>query len=210
MATAWTIERMWEDQPCVIMASGPSMSMEVVETVRRAKPHRMIVVNNTFRLASWADLLYAADAGWWNYHKKEALAFAGLKATCTDNPYPEVLKLKEGAREGFDPNPDTICTGGNSGYQAIHVAAHLGCKRIMLCGFDMHGTHWHAKHEAPLREHGEGMYAKWLERFKTLVVPLSNRGIEVINCTPGSALKVWPYMDLTQALGGLVERRASA
>ena len=210
MATPWKIEPMWQDQPCVILASGPSMNWSVALLVQAAIKYRTIAVNNTFRLAPWADMLYAADAGWWSFHKKEALTFCGYKVTCTDNPFPEVLKLREGARDGFDPDPGVVCTDGNSGYQAIHVAAHLGCKRILLCGFDMHGTHWHAKHEPPLREHGEGLYAKWIARFATLAKPLLDRGIEVINCTPGSALKVWPYMDLTQALGGLAEQRASA
>jgi hypothetical protein len=209
MATPWRIEPMWQGQPCAVLASGPSMSADVAECVRRAATYRVIAVNNTFRLAPWADMLYAADAGWWSFHKKEALAFDGHKVTCTDNPFPEVLKLREGAREGFDADPGTVCTGGNSGYQAIHVAAHCGSTRILLCGFDMHGAHWHERHEPPLREHGEGLYAKWIARFATLAPPLAARGIEVINCTPGSALTVWPFVPLSEALGVVEERGAA-
>ena len=204
MTTAWEkVERSWQDQSCVVLASGPSMSAEVVERVRYVPNHHVIVVNNTFRLAPWADILYAADAAWWEKNKKDALVFSGLKVTCTDNPFPEVLKLREGAREGFDPDPGVVCTGGNSGYQAIHLAAHLGSKRILLCGFDLHGGHWHDRHEYPLRDHGEGIYLKWIEAFKTLAPPLAALGIEVINCTPGSLLKVWPFMPLDEALGSL-------
>lgn len=209
MASPWKIEPMWRDQPCVILASGPSMSADVAELVRRSAAYRVVAINNTFRLAPWADMLYAADEAWWTAHKKEALAFAGHKVTCMQNAYPEVLLLREGPREGFSDDPGAVCTGGNSGYQAIQVAVHCGSKRILLCGFDMRGTHWHGRHEPPLREHGEGLYAKWLERFDSIVAPLAERGIEVINCTPDSALKVWPFVPLEQALGNDAERTAA-
>jgi hypothetical protein len=64
----------------------------------------------------------------------------------------------------------------------------------------MRGGHWHKKHESPLRDHGEGIYPRWIKRFATLAGPLAARGIEVINCTPGSALTTWPFMPLEQAL----------
>jgi hypothetical protein len=196
----WTIPRMWEGQSAVILASGPSMSAEIANVVRYAPTYRAIAVNNTHELAPWADMLYAADEAWWKRHREKALAFEGLKVTCTENSLPNVLRLREGARDGFDPDPGVVCTGGNSGYQAIHVAVHAGCKRILLCGFDMRGTHWHDPHQSPLRDHGDGIYAKWIEKFKTLVAPLAERGVDVINCTPGSALRVWPSRQLEEAL----------
>jgi hypothetical protein len=176
------------------------MSSAVAELVRTSISHRVVVVNNTVSLAPWADMLYAADAAWWKVHEKDAAAFQGLKVTCSDVASADVLRLREGDREGFADTPDTVCTGGNSGYQAIHVAAHAGCTRILLCGFDMHGGHWHERHDPPLREHGEAIYARWVPRFNTLAPALAARGIEVINCTPGSALKLWPFVPLAQAL----------
>ena len=82
----------------------------------------------------------------------------------------------------------------------MHIAAHAGCKRILLCGFDMHGGHWHERHVYPLREHGEGIFERWIARFETLAPELAKRGIETINCTPGSSLKCFPTMDLSEAL----------
>lgn len=176
------------------------MSAEVVAAVRAAVHHRVIVVNNTYELAPWADLLYAADGKWWEVNHKATLKFYGLKVTCTPVPFDDVLQLRDTGRDGFDPDPSCVRTGGNSGYQAVHVAAHLGAARILLCGFDMHGGHWHERHKDPLREHGEGIYARWIQRFETLAPPLKERGVEVINCTPGSALHVWPHETLESAL----------
>lgn len=205
MGKQWTVERMWDGQPCAILVSGPSMSQEVADAVRYSPMHRVIVVNNTWELAPWADLLYAADPAWWKVFHEKTKAFQGMKATCSAVPYDDVMQLKDTGQEGFDPNPGSIRTGGNSGYQAMHIAAQLGVSRILLCGFDMRGKHWHGRHKEPLRDHGEGIFDKWIKRFSTLAPELAKRNIEVVNCTPGSALTLWPFMPLKQA----IEERAA-
>lgn len=206
----WSVPKMWEGQPCVILASGPSMSEEVAQTVRYAAGYRVIVVNNTIDLAPWADMLYAADVAWWMQHEKKWRPFTGLKVSCADaNPYKDVLMLKVGSTEGFDPDPSIICTGGNSGYQAMCVAVHAGCSRILLCGFDMRPGHWHKEHAWPLRVTTEERYEQWVKRFATLVDPLARRGVVVQNCTPDSALQCWPQVDLLEALNVSNEKEAA-
>jgi hypothetical protein len=162
--------------------------------------HPTIAVNNTFKLAPSADMVYAADDQWWRKYYKEAEHCTGRLVSCSPVAFPNVLVLKNTGNSGFDKDPSCIRTGGNSGYQAIHIAAHAGAKRIVLCGFDLRGGHWHGRHVSPLREHGEGIYARWIPRFNTLAVELERLGIEVINCTPGSALKCWPNVPLNQVL----------
>lgn len=179
------------------------MGPAVVEAVRVCPEIRVIAVNNTWRLARWADVLFAADATWWKQYHEETKGFVGLKATCdgSGTPFDDVLQLKESGKEGFDDNPATIRTGGNSGYAAVHIAAHLGCSRILLCGFDMRGGHWHERHKYPLRDAGDGIFPRWIARFQTLAPELAKRGIEVLNCTPGSALQCFRAVELTEALG---------
>jgi hypothetical protein len=192
----WSVPKMWPGETCAILASGPSMSQEVADTVMAAGI-RAITVNTTFKLAPWADMFYAADVAWWKKYHGE---ITGLKVTCEPPPFKDILQLKNTGRDGFDPNPAHIRTGNNGGYQAIHIAAHTGCSRILLCGFDMRGGHWHDKHPEPLRDHGEGIYQRWLPHFKGLGDALEQRGIEVLNCTPNSALKRFPMADLREAL----------
>lgn len=150
-------------------------------------------------------MLYAADAAWWTVHAQTALRFAGLKVTAHDSvPYRQVMELRNTGKEGFDPDPAAVRTGGNGGATAVHIAAHGGAARILLCGFDMRGAgrHWHGEHPAPLRSTSEHTFRKWIERFELLAAELKSRGIEVINCTPGSALQCCPFMDLEEALRG--------
>jgi hypothetical protein len=191
---------MWLDGNVVILASGPSMSKEIADTVRYHHKYRVITVNTTFQLAPWADIFYAADQKWWAQWWPDIEKLSGMKVTCSDNRFPDVLQLRVSGKTGFDPDPSCVRTGGNSGYQAIHVAAHTGAKRILLCGYDMKGGHWHGRHADPLRNAGEDIYRRWLENFDTLAPELEQRDIEVINCTPNSALKLWPFQPLEQAI----------
>jgi hypothetical protein len=169
------------------------MSQAVAGKCRR---FRTIAINNTFQLAPWADMLYAADVKWWTF--TDWKSFAGLKVTCDVTVFKDLLHLRHTGDKGFDPDPGCVRTGRNSGYQAIHIAAHAGCKRILLCGFDMRGGHWHGPHKRPLRDDGN-VYARWIPHFATLKPELDRRGIEVINCTPGSALKCFSMMALDEA-----------
>lgn len=197
----WSVPKMWEGQPCVIFGGGESMSQQVADAVRYHAGYRVIVVNNAIELAPWADMLYAADTAWWMKNLKLAKAFGGLRVTVEEGvPIKDMLVLKPGSSEGFDPDPGIICTGGNSGYQALCIAVHAGCTRILLCGFDMRPRHWHKEHEWPLRVTTDERYEQWVKRFATLVVPLHERGVKVMNCSPGSALRCWPEVELEEAL----------
>lgn len=196
----WSVPRLWPGATVAVLASGPSMSQAVADAVQRAGVPT-VVVNNTFRLAPWAQLLYAADFEWWQ-HTPGAREFAGLKVSIDSghSPMKGVHYLKNTGQSGFDPNPSCLRTGGNSGYQAVHVAAHAGASRILLCGFDMSGGHWHADHQSPMRDTATATYARWIERFETLNVACH---AEIVNCTAGSALRCFPFVQLEDALACL-------
>lgn len=177
------------------------MSPQVAQKVRQSKLPT-IVVNDTHRLAPWADALYACDSRWWLYHSQEALKFQGLKITHDDGlPWDCVLQIQSSGKSGFDPDPRFIRTGNNSGYQALHIAIHAGAKRVLLCGFDMHGDHWFGKHPPGLTDCDPNVQKNlFIPEFNTLAPLLPELGVEVINCTPDSALTCFPMMRLDDAL----------
>lgn len=189
---------MWEGDTVAVLASGPSMSQIVADKVRAARI-RAIVVNDTYRLAPWADLLYAADRRWWEANPEAATEFAGVKLVGQSGVFlPGVQVMMRSGTSGFDPNPKFVRTGNNSGYAAVHVAIHAGAARILLCGFDMHGTHWFGSHtKRGLRNPNPGSFAAWIARF----ADLRGRGAEILNCTPGSKLTAFPFVELDEALG---------
>lgn len=193
------------------------MTRAVAEAIR-ASGCRSIAVNNQAiptngepALAPWADILYAADANWWAHNKGYASVFAGRKATICPNSgehfnvvLEETLVLGNGGPRGFDERPTHLRSGHNSGYQAVHLAAHLGVRRIVLCGFDMHsraGEHWFGDHH--FRKGYKSRYDLFCSAFDSVAPEYKKRGIEVFNCTQGSALRSFPGRSLEEALYGV-------
>lgn len=196
-------EPIWRGLTAVVAATGPSLTVDQLDRVRgRAK---VIVVSDAWRLAPWADVLYSCDAKWWHHHR-DAQSFQGMKVGLSDCiTFPDVRLMRHRKRDdvkgidpgqGFDPDPAYLATGANSGYQAVHLAAHFAAARVVLLGFDMRGSHFFGDHPPSLKR--DAPFATWIERFRTLAKPLTERGIEVLNCTPGSALDAFPTANLDE------------
>lgn len=167
---------------------------------------RVIVVNNSYQLAPWADLLYFADARWYKWHQDALKGFtppiATLDNTGIQQAHPRVYSLHRGAATGLSSESDTLNTGSNGGYQAINIAVLAGAARIVLLGFDMHGSagkcHWHAGH--PVRNDPRVYASLMIPKFATMLPDLKKAGVEVVNVTPGSALRCFPMDTLEHAI----------
>lgn len=175
-----------------VLASGPSMSQAVADQVKHLN---CIAVNDTYRLCPWACVIYAADSEWWRQNPQALTGKAGRFSADRDK-VPGVIQLRNAGRVGYSSCPDEVHTYSNSGAQAIQIAAKLGARKILLLGFDFHGTHWHGEHKAPLRNTRDAEYPLWDTMMKFLAVELGRRGVDIINCTPGSRLTVFRYGDL--------------
>ncbi len=186
------VPKLWPGATIVCAATGPSLTAAQLDRCRLDA--RVIAVNNAYQLAPWADVLYACDQKWWHWHKGVP-TFRGLKYSLNAS-YPDVKVLKNVGQTGLSSNPSGLMTGHNSGYQAINLAVHLGAARILLLGYDMQGGHFFGKHP----DKSAPPFAACLKAFPTLVKPLAALGIEIVNCTPGSALTCFPMRSLDEAL----------
>ena len=208
MAQAWRVPPLWAGEAAVVVAGGPSLTRAQVDHCRGRA--RVLVINDGYRLAPWADLLYFCDKRWYAWHeaRPEFRAFEGRRVTL-DNielPAKSIRNMGWNPRQGkcgLYPEPDGVYNGRNGGYQALCLAVHLGAKRILLLGYDMKAaeaarSHWFGDH--PIETKPRVFADTMRPCFDHLVAPLKERGVEVINCTPGSALACWPMRDLTQAL----------
>ena len=157
----------------VILATGPSMSRELAESLRG---RNAIAVADAYRIAPWAYAMVAQDVAWWRHHP-DAIKFHGRKFSSN----------KIAGVEQFDSLKTTgqvFGTGSNSGLIACIVAQWLGAKRIELYGFDMHGSHFFGPHPEPLKNTTPQRFATMLKDFKRW----NHAGVEVINMTPNSSL----------------------
>lgn len=194
----------WNGKTVVILASGPSLSdrqLSVAEAARAKGKCRVLAVNNTWERAPWADALYACDDNWWEQY---APAFKGERWTQSPRWREFGVKWIEGQR-GYDLSLGPhIHTGGNSGFQAINFAFLAGARRIVLAGFDMQTTggklHWHPDHGGKCHNPPRSQFEPWARNVDRLAVELARHGCEPVNATEQTALKLWPRMDIGEAL----------
>lgn len=106
------------------------------------------------------------------------------------------------AGAGLSRKANLVHFGSSSGYQAINLAYLWGAKRLLLLGFDCNAPagkrHWFGDHPKPLRQ--DHPYAKWVQNFTKLACDLRTEGVEVVNCSPRSALTCWPKMTIEEAI----------
>ena len=199
----------WPGAQVAILASGASLTAEQVQAVRDWRQaddaRRVIAINTTFQLAPWADALYACDAAWWHVHYSQARSLFAGKLWTQDREAlrHEGVQFIESVRApGLSNRVGVIHQGQNSGYQAIGLAHHAGAVKLILLGFDMQGQHWHGQHPKPLTNTPAYLFPLWVSNFNALAVDLEMAGVEVVNCTPGTALTCFRRADLRAELKG--------
>lgn len=167
-----------------ILASGPSMNQEVADYVRGKC--RVAAVSDTYRLAPDADVLVSADRAWWDAHPK-AREFKGIKIGCM--PYWQAI-------HGVDLFPAPY--GVNSGLLALMYAVHAGAKKVALLGLDLHspGEHFFGRHPDKLKSTTQSR----MDTFKRQFENYQPGGVEIYNCTPGSALTAYPHRELESVI----------
>lgn len=219
----------WDGELVVLIGGGPSLSLAQIDTVKAAHDAgrcKAIAVNDAYLWAPWAEVQYAADAKWhaWQVSgiskptlwltpeqiRQRWRDYAGEKCSIQNSmaniPDKSVHFLRNATYPdhgfGLSLDPKAIYTGRNSGFQALNIAVLTGAKRILLLGYDgapsRDGkTHWHGDHPivAPL-----SVYAHYRAAFSAAETPLLELGVEVINCSPGSAIDSFPKVPLEKAL----------
>ena len=161
-------------------------------------------------MAPWADLLYYADARWWKWHQEQLKDFKGIQVTieCNGSQVEDgsvymLRNLDQGDGVGqVSTDPRGLCTGRNSGYQAINLAYLAGSRRIVLLGYDgkriNKKSHWFGDHPAPTSDAEMDAFRRSFrdgaKRFREL-------GIEILNASPDSAIDAFPRVTVEEALG---------
>lgn len=142
-------------------------------------------------------------------------SFAGQKVSIThhrdEEHYPsEVFVMKKGNAEGLSTEPDKLNTGRHSGYQVLNLAALSGGQPILLVGYDycfapLNSSSLYVRskshsHDGHHDNQPERCYWEFETYFRTIEVPLKERGISVVNCSMGSRLQRFPKRRLEDAL----------
>ena len=204
------VPRLWPGETVVILGGGSSLTPEDVNLCQGKA--RVIAIKEAHCLAPWADCLYAGDAKWWRAYQG-APDFAGLKYTIAQDPnqepmgeWPGLNVLQNTGTDGLESEPTGLRTGYNSGYQAIGLAVHLGVSRVFLLGFDMWtgpsgAQNWFETYPHLIKSHHvPSPYPIFHQAFASIVEPLKQANVEVVNASRWTMLTVFPYLSLEEAL----------
>jgi hypothetical protein len=212
----WSVPRCFAGRTIAILCGGKSLRLEDIEKLK-GRRIRIIAINRAFELAPKADWLYGCDAErFWTWHP-EALAFKGTKITVMPAHKPPssallrlaaagVHVLRHAGRDlsteiraggGASPDPGEV-RGNCSLAQVLSIIAHTGAAQVLLLGADMRPGRWHDGYPGQ----PEPDYARQvIPGFASLVRPLAEAGVDVVNVTPGSALPWWPRVSIEEVLG---------
>jgi hypothetical protein len=173
----------------VLLAPGPSLSETVVgavaEAVARGRVQLVGAITSAFPRAPWADFLAANDGAFWRKFGG-AHDFAGRKFSTN-----VIAGVEQVQATG-------VTTSTTSGVLGLEIAlARYHARRVLLLGFDHRGTHYFGPYinltntaEARRLVHA-GQFDLWRRMHPD---------VEVINCTPGSALTCFPHREFAACL----------
>ncbi len=213
----WRLNSKWRNpskkkgERFICIASGPSLTKADCEKVQGAG--KIIAVNDCYRLAPFADHLYAADGKWWLHYGDEVhktfrgqcwIAVRGdsekthaqhLQAL---DRFPWLMAAYGAPRQGLGRT--LVHWGGNSGYAAINMAYLLGANEIWLLGYDHKGKgHWFGEHpDGPMRTNLN--FQAWITAMGFLAADLIEAGVRVINCSRDTAITAFERKDLDECL----------
>ena len=197
----------WNDRPVVIVGGGPSLKNVDFRWFNSSRTH-VLCVNQAMLDVPACTTGISIDFDF-VHHRRERLAqlkFPLYVAMNTyDDPIENAINLKRLWDGKLSDDPETLISGGSSGYAALNLAYLKRAKLIYLFGFDYGadaGHHYH--HEYTWFNNVNNLSWKhWAIAYHSMLPQLRDRGVRVINATTNSNITVFTRMPPAQALAEL-------
>lgn len=200
------------------IGTGPSLTQDQVAAARRSG-FELFVCNNAFLLAPDAALLYAVNYAWWAHYFEQVRELPCEKWTTNHQAATEfgLNLIAERNAPGLSRDRDVIHHGHGSGYSLVSMAHRAGADRILLLGYDCkYARDYEAKNQDPgsTPRHFFGEYPASMQHWPSKQVQkgvhielvelyrsIARQGlVEVINCTPGSAIDAFPRLPIEEVI----------
>ena len=190
--------------------------IDYVHCAHTLKRCRVMTINNSYKVAPFTDIHVACNDNWWEHYWKEDELLRKINADkwTRYKHLAEEYKINyidSIEKEGLSTDPSLIHINNGSGPMAINLALLYGFKKLILLGHDMKfAKDYDGKNKNPgsTPRHFFGEYPKSMQHFPmsnlsvnkkgeiigligkyTKMIPdLINNNVEVVNCTPKSAL----------------------
>lgn len=197
----------------IILATGPSLTTEILEEVRHNQVTQGIKVygmNLIYNVYPWLDVFHACNPDFYDYywykglreHKAQKWTWDAKTALKYD-----LCHVEGKWADGLSTDPDFIHYHHASSPQLLNLAYHHGAKEIGLLGFDMRYPGKINDHNYTDKRHYFGEYPKELQHWPRTgpdgemtglikefeTIKPEDYGIEIYNLTKNSALKCYPF-----------------
>lgn len=197
------------------IGTGPSLTRNQIQSARD-KGFTLYACNNAIQWAEDAELLYGVNLRWWDHYWEEVKDLPCEKWSTN----PEVAErygvnhINEKFMWGLSEDPDVISHGHGSGFSLVSMAHRNGADRIVLLGYDLKYApdydgksqrvgsgprHFFGEYPAimqhwPSVQVKDGVHVELVQLYQAV----KDQGlVEIVNCTPGSALEdVFGYEDI--------------
>jgi hypothetical protein len=162
-----------------------------------------------------AELLHGCNWQWWASRWETVKHLPADKWTTNGKAAAEfdINWIAEVNKPGLSTDPDLLHHGHSSGYQLLGMAYRAGAERILLLGYDMKYAPDYdgkAKQIGSGPRHFFGEYEPALQHWPSVMVQrgvhielldlyrsVAKQGlVEIVNCSPGSALTCFPNRDI--------------
>ncbi|WP_368655397.1 hypothetical protein ABRY94_11740 [Castellaniella ginsengisoli] len=168
-----------------VIASGPSLTQADCDLIEEAGIPA-IAVNDSWRMARFAQIVFAGDGAWWDAH----IGAVDIPAARWTSAQP--------AAERYGLNRYPWAGEYNSGALAVQLAAIQGAERAILIGADCsiaRGLHWHGPHEKTKNPTADRVRL-WHQHYAQAGAIAAAGGCEVVNCSRHTDLTCFPVRNL--------------
>lgn len=190
----WKAEPTWQGQVAYIIGGGPSL---LTQDMTLLQGQNVIVINSSWRAFPEAQFLLFSDMRWWNQYLKTGGSFKGTIIGTSSAASGPLTHMKRRSAQGLAPERDTLMVKNTTLTGAINLAVHLGVAKIVLLGIDQKTTdnkHWH--HVPHPWQPTVDCWKRQQMDMPKIAEDLRRLNIECVNASPGSALTLWPLVDL--------------
>lgn len=199
------------------IGTGPSLTLEQVESARQ-KGFHLFGCNNIHQIVPDLAVLFATNEQWWDFYwtRPDGPRLHSCEKWTNNQDAAARYRLNYiGSRDaqGLSNTPSRVHHGHSSGFCLLNLAYLMGAERIVLLGYDMRYApdyngasrnvgsgprHYFGEYPSALQHWPkvsvqEGVHIQLVQQYRSV----AEQGlVEVINCTPGSAIDCFPMKEI--------------
>lgn len=206
-----SVPRDWDKKPVVIVGGGPSL--RGFDFNRLRDRYTVLCVNASMFDVPFAAAGFSLDLRairmWWprlltleidQFYAVDRKWLPGVSG----GPSPRMRFLLRRQDRDFSTANGYITAGGTSGFGAMNLAVQRGARKIILLGYDYGGRggvwHHNESHYSFKQQQDDAQWQQWARNFDRPAYFLRRAGVEVVNCSPDSAITAFPKSAIDEVI----------